>query len=198
MLDSSWYEANPAWILRDQPESSFTRSSYHSSEGWLDKSKHGRHNSANKACYYAQPARVGNAIPFPLLRRPPRGRFAPRSVASSFKSHRPRQVYLSNPRHLLGKARRPAGLWDWSQLSVRVQILNVSGALISSERPTIDHMTITRFSAGRMAPTLALLVLSPVIVELLFGSTHLTTIIALIPEIGFYSVRVKAFLDSPV
>jgi len=36
------------------------------------------------------------------------------------------------------------------------------------------------------APSLTLLVLSPVIVELLFGSTHLTIISALIPEVGFY------------
>jgi hypothetical protein len=37
-----------------------------------------------------------------------------------------------------------------------------------------------------MAPALTLLFLSPVIVELLFGSTHLTIIAALVPEIGFY------------
>jgi hypothetical protein len=47
-------------------------------------------------------------------------------------------------------------------------------------------MTITRPSARQAAPALTLLVLSPVIVELLFGSTHLTIITALIPEIGFY------------
>jgi len=38
----------------------------------------------------------------------------------------------------------------------------------------------------KAAPALTLLVLSAVIVELLFGTTHLTIIIALIPEIGFY------------
>src|SRR5580692_9273007 len=41
-------------------------------------------------------------------------------------------------------------------------------------------MTITRPSARQAAPALTLLVLSPVIVELLFGSTHLTIITALI------------------
>jgi len=38
----------------------------------------------------------------------------------------------------------------------------------------------------KVAPALTLLVLSAVIVELLFGTTHLTIITALIPEIGFY------------
>ena len=38
----------------------------------------------------------------------------------------------------------------------------------------------------KVAPALTLLVLSAVIVEILFGSTHLTIITALIPEIGFY------------
>jgi hypothetical protein len=38
----------------------------------------------------------------------------------------------------------------------------------------------------RAAPALTLLISSAVIVELLFGSTHLTIISALIPEIGFY------------
>jgi hypothetical protein len=38
----------------------------------------------------------------------------------------------------------------------------------------------------QVAPALTLLVLSAIIVELLFGSTHLTIITALIPEIGFY------------
>jgi hypothetical protein len=47
-------------------------------------------------------------------------------------------------------------------------------------------MTIRRPSARQSAPALTLIVLSPVIVELLFGSTHLTIITALIPEIGFY------------
>jgi hypothetical protein len=47
-------------------------------------------------------------------------------------------------------------------------------------------MTTIRLSARQSAPVLILLVLSPVIVELLFGSTHLTIIAALIPEIGFY------------
>jgi hypothetical protein len=47
-------------------------------------------------------------------------------------------------------------------------------------------MSTIRPSARQVAPTLTLLVLSPVIVELLFGSTHLTIISALIPEIGFY------------
>jgi hypothetical protein len=47
-------------------------------------------------------------------------------------------------------------------------------------------MIIARPSPRQVAPALTLLVLSPVIVELLFGSTHLTIIAALIPEIGFY------------
>ncbi len=38
----------------------------------------------------------------------------------------------------------------------------------------------------KVAPSLTLMVLSAVIVELLFGTTHLTIITALIPEIGFY------------
>jgi len=38
----------------------------------------------------------------------------------------------------------------------------------------------------RAAPALTLLISSAIIVELLFGSTHLTIISALIPEIGFY------------
>ncbi len=38
----------------------------------------------------------------------------------------------------------------------------------------------------KVAPALTLFVLSAVIVELLFGTTHLTIIVALIPEVGFY------------
>ena len=38
----------------------------------------------------------------------------------------------------------------------------------------------------RLAPALTLAVLSAVIVELLFGSTYLTSISSLLPEIGFY------------
>jgi hypothetical protein len=48
-------------------------------------------------------------------------------------------------------------------------------------------MTSGKLSGLRQAaPALTLLVSSAVIVELLFGSTHLTIISALIPEIGFY------------
>jgi hypothetical protein len=48
-------------------------------------------------------------------------------------------------------------------------------------------MTSSKLSGLRQAaPALTLLISSAVIVELLFGSTHLTIISALIPEIGFY------------
>ena len=51
----------------------------------------------------------------------------------------------------------------------------------------MTHSAGTNISHHRqVAPILTLLILSAVIVEFLFGSTHLTIISALIPEIGFY------------
>ena len=47
-------------------------------------------------------------------------------------------------------------------------------------------MKINPLGLQKVAPALTLLFLSAVIVELLFGTTHLTIITALIPEIGFY------------
>ena len=57
----------------------------------------------------------------------------------------------------------------------------------SNQQPTESKKMKTNYlGLQKVAPALTLFVLSAIIVELLFGTTHLTIITALIPEIGFY------------
>ena len=70
-----------------------------------------------------------------------------------------------------------------------------TGGTSHRDMPTTDSNSTTRSIGRRSAPVIVLLVLSPVIGEVLFGATRISTLFVLLPQIGIWGCAALVIRD---